>query len=289
MKSILLALLVATALAGHANLPNSLPSSYTGLPFTFDLAKGYTYYSVDIPTWASINSAQGIITGMNEKAGAWPFKLKATAQDGSFVSRQYILNVIDRTVAKDTIWAGESSNYYGRKVINPFRILPSKTAKTYLSVGDNFAYAFGTQNQVGSPVFAFINLPDGIDGNAYTGVLSGAFTVPGIYTIGVESADQAGNTAEGFVTITYGGGEISSLNKVTVDNKVPFVYDISTVQQQQIEADRQLFSALASVNEAKAEASIRQGLYDSLNVKLVSAEASADKAAASAARANTDR
>lgn len=63
--------------------------------------------------------------------------------------------------------------------------------------------------------------------------------------------------------------QLSSLNKVTVDNTVPFVYDISAVQQQQIEADKLLFEALATVNAAKAELENRQGIYDSINTKLV--------------------
>lgn len=290
MKAILIALLIASAFAGSAwNIPDSLPSCYTGLPFSFELGKGYTYKSVDIPAWAAIDGAKGILTGVSDKAGAWPFGLRVIDGTGRSIDRQYILNVIDRNAAKDQIWAGQADNYYSRKVVNPFRIIASKTDKTFINVGDRFAYSFRTENQVGSPVYAFHNLPSGIVGDIKSGALSGAFTVPGIYTIGVESADQAGNTAEGFVTITCGNGGLASLNKITVDNQVPFVYDISSVQKQQIEADKQLFDALASVNDAKAEVNTRQGLYDSINVKLVAAEADADKAAASASKANTDR
>jgi hypothetical protein len=126
-------------------------------------------------------------------------------------------------------------------------------------------------------------------GNAKTGAISGAFTVPGIYVLGVESADQSGNTAEGFVTVTCGNGGVSSLNKVTVSNQVPFVYNINSIQQQQVEADKQLFAALDAVNSAKAEAAARQGIYDGINTKLVAAEAAADKAAVAASQANTDR
>ena len=122
-----------------------------------------------------------------------------------------------------------------------------------------------------------------------TGAISGAFTVPGIYVLGVESADQSGNTAEGFVTVTCGNGGVSSLNKVTVSNQVPFVYNINSIQQQQVEADKQLFAALDAVNSAKAEAAARQGIYDGINTKLVAAEAAADKAAVAASQANTDR
>jgi len=91
------------------------------------------------------------------------------------------------------------------------------------------------------------------------------------------------------LTVTVGNGAISSLNKVTVANQVPFVYNINAVQQQQVEADKQLFAALAAVNGAKADVAARQGIYDGINTKLVAAEAAADKAAAAAAKANTDR
>jgi len=149
-----------------------------------------------------------------------------------------------------------------------------------LSVGDKFTYSFGSENHVGSPVFAFLNLPNGLQGDAKTGSISGAFTVPGIYTLGVECADQSGNTAEGFVTVTVAdssagsssgsvsAAQISTLNKVTVSNKVPFVYDVSAVQAQQTEADKELFQALAAVNAAKAELANRQSIYDSISVKL---------------------
>lgn len=175
----------------------------------------------------------------------------------------------------NSVWASnDTTNYYQRKVDKPYRVSPSSKDSTILKAGDKFSYKFGTENAVGSPVFAFLNLPDGLVGDTKTGAISGAFAVPGIYTLGVESADQSGNTAEGFVTVTVGDGsssasQVSSLNKVTVDNTAPFVYDVSAVQQQQTEADKLLFEALAAVNAAKAELENRQGIYDSINTKLV--------------------
>jgi len=50
---------------------------------------------------------------------------------------------------------------------------------------------------------------------------------------------------------------------VTVNNQVPFVYDIAAVQAQQTEADKALFAALAAVNAAKADLTNRQSIYDS--------------------------
>ena len=272
MKAILIALLVATAIAGDwDDLPDSLPSSYTTLPFSFSLPAGYTYKSVDIQSWATINSNKGIITGQYENAGAWPFTLTVTNGKGKSINKQYILNVVDRNSAEKDLWSSSSMSYYSRNVANPFRIIANTNSKTVVQVGDKFTYSFKTENNIGTPVFAFLNLPEGLVGNAKTGVISGAFTVPGIYVLGVESADQAGNTAEGFVTFTCGNGGLSSLNKVTVANQVPFVYNIDSIQKQQVEADKQLFAALASVNSAKSEVAARQGLYDGINTKLVAA------------------
>ena len=288
MRTIILALLIVFAVSVNWKVMDSLPTCYTGLPFEFSLGAGYQYYSADIPAWAILDSKNGIITGRHDRAGAWPFTVEVR-QGGHQTRKQYILNVVDSSKAEENMWAGKSKNYYGRKVANPFRIVASKSTPTFISVGEKFSYRFATENHVGSPVWAFLNLPEGITGDASTGSLVGTFAVPGIYTIGVESADQAGNTAEGFITITCGNGGIKSLNKVTVNNKVPYVYDIKAVLKQQIAADKQLFDALAAVNDAKAEVATRQGLYDNINVKLVAAEAAADKAAANAAKANTDR
>jgi len=188
MKILVLSLLVAAAFAGAVpqwDLPGSLPSCYTTLPFSFSLTPGYTYKSVDIPAWAAINEKQGIITGKYDKAGAWPFTLNIGDGKGNSINKQYILNVVDRNDAEKEIWAGSSNNYYGRNVQSPFRIIANPTAQTVVQVGDKFSYSFKTENQVGSPVYAFLNLPNGLVGDAKTGGISGAFTVPGIYILGV--------------------------------------------------------------------------------------------------------
>ena len=81
MKAIIIAVLLGLALAGGRwNLPDSLPSAYTGLPFSFQLGAGYVYSSVDIPKWAVIDTSKGIITGKSELAGAWPFTLVVKSQ-----------------------------------------------------------------------------------------------------------------------------------------------------------------------------------------------------------------
>lgn len=287
MKSIIIALLIALALAGGSQpLPDALPSCFVGLPFSFPLGSGWSFSTTNLPSFAILDSAKGVITGVSHSAGAYSFGIKAS-NGATVVEKQLIINVID---TKDsTVWASQTDNYYSRNVTNPFKVVPSSTDKTVVQVGDKFSYTFSTQNNVGKPVFAFSNLPAGLTGNTQTGTISGALTIPGIYTFGVESADQAGNTAEGFVTVTCGNGGLASLNKVTVNNQVPFVFDINQVQQEQVQADKQLFAALAAVNEAKAQVAARQGVFDGINAKLAAAEAAADQAAATASNANTNR
>ena len=301
MKAVIIALLIALTLTGPVvwEVVDSLPSCYTDLPFTIQIANGngrslYSYQAFDLPAFAHLDTTTGVITGTSSIAGAYPIAVKI-GYNKRYVTRQYILNVLDTTKAQKHIWAGKTKNYYDRVVENPFRVVASKTHSTVVSVGEVFDYKFGVMNAVGSPVYAFLNLPDGLVGDVRAGSIRGKFGVAGIYTIGVESADQSGNSAEGFVTVTVTNGDAiatggaASLNKVTVSNAVPFVFDISAVQAQQISADKELFAALAVVNEAKAELSARQGVFDNINVKLTAAEASADKAAAAAAQANTER
>jgi hypothetical protein len=300
MKVIIAALLIVAVVSGGADtwsLPSSLPSCYTGLPFSLELSTGsadYSFEARDLPAFAAIDGKKGVISGKSESAGAWPINVKVSSKGGKSISRQYIINVIDSAAAEVNIWAGKANNYYERSVSKPLRVVATKSASTVVAKGDQFSYKFNTENAVGNPVFAFLNLPEGLSGDSKTGGISGAFVVPGIYTIGVETADQSGNTAEGFVTITVAEksadvAQVSVLNKVTVANNVPFVYDLDSVHAQQVQADKALFAALAAVNAAKAEAASRQGIFDSINVKLVAAEANADKAAAAAAKANTDR
>jgi hypothetical protein len=301
MKPVIFAFFATLALSGQWEVVDTLPQCYTGLPFNLEIGngkdKGYKYSSADLPSWATIDSVKGSISGSNRQPGAWPVNVRVADSTGKATSKQYILNVVDVTETQN-VWASDkSTSYYDRKVEKPLRVLPSRNDVTVIGRGDSFRYSFGIENAVGSPVFAFLNLPDGLKGDSKTGTISGAFTVPGIYTLGVESADQSGNTAEGFVTIAVGDSsagssvakQVSTLNKVTVNNNVPFVYDVAAVHAQQTEADKELFDALASVNAAKAELANRQSIYDSIDIKLTAAEANADKAAAAAAKANTDR
>ena len=134
MKTFIFVLLVALVFAGSWDLPDSLPSSYTGLPFSFQLGSGYGYVANGLPAWAVIDSSKGIITGKSEKAGAWPFTLDVSRKSDK-IKKQYILNVIDQGQAEKNIWAGKADNYYSRQVVNPFRIVASTSDKTFVKAG----------------------------------------------------------------------------------------------------------------------------------------------------------
>ena len=278
---------------------SSLPASYTGLPFNLELGLGETLYKWEaelLPDFVELDAVRGILRGRSAETGAWPIALRVTNRAGRRMHRQLILNVVDS--ARAQLWAGSARNYYDRQVESDraFRVLTSHNPRdTLVYVGKPFNYRFLTANAIGSPVFAFNSLPDTLSGDVHLGTVAGTFGVAGIYTIGVESADQEGSTAEGFVTITVLDGAevevsgVSQLSKVTVSNKVDFVYDLAALRSQQVEADKELFAALAVVNVAKSELAAKQGVFDNINVQLTAAEAGADKAASNAANANSER
>jgi chromosome segregation ATPase len=156
-------------------------------------------------------------------------------------------------------------------------------------VGNDFTYTFQTENGNGDLVYAFLGLPEGIHANRKTGALSGQFAQSGIYTLGLEVADQEGNSAEGFITITVIDSLQTELNDVQLETRVTYNFDLAEVRKEQISADRELFDALAVVNAAKAKLAAKQVAFQQLEAELALAETEADKAAATAAKAKAER
>ena len=77
-------------------------------------------------------------------------------------------------------------------------------------------------------------------GDRGTGVISGSFAQSGIYTFGCEVADQLGNSAEGFVTITVLDIHASTeLNNVQLETRVTYRFDLKDIRKEQIAADRE--------------------------------------------------
>jgi len=201
MKSFVVALLLLSALANSQlswHVVDSFPSCYTGLPFTINLGTGrevYTYQVTGLPAFAVLDGTTGIITGKTEVVGAYPVSVRIGSRAGQWVTRQYILNVLDAQAAQTNIWAGSANSYYERPVVAPLRVVASKAHSTIVRVGSPFSYKFDVVNAHGAPVYAFLNLPDGIVGDVRAGTITGTFGVAGIYTLGVETADQKGNSA----------------------------------------------------------------------------------------------
>lgn len=123
MRGIIIACFAALALAGGQTkweVNSLLPQCYTGLPFNLEIGTGsasYVYYADDLPSWATLDSNKGVITGSCTTPGAWPVTIKIADKRGNQIKKQYILNVADVTSSQNNVWAdGKNTNYYGRKV-----------------------------------------------------------------------------------------------------------------------------------------------------------------------------
>lgn len=132
MRAIIIACFAALALAGGNNqwaINGVLPQCYTGLPFNIEIGTGsanYVYVADDLPSWATLDSKRGVITGSSTTPGAWPVSIKIADSKGNHIKKQYILNVADVTSEKNNVWANDkNTNYYGRKVDKPLRVIPS--------------------------------------------------------------------------------------------------------------------------------------------------------------------
>jgi hypothetical protein len=190
--------------------------------------------------------------------------------------------------SSNQIWALSGSNYYQRDTSSAVKIVLDNTSTLKVNAGDNFSYQFKTAQTSGAPVFAFFGLPDGLSGDRSTGKISGRISAAGSYTFGCEVADQSGNSAEGFVSVTV-VSQSSSLNTVTIPTKVAYQFDLNQVRQAQVAADRKLFDALAVVNAAKAKLAAKKAVLDDLTTKLAAAESSADALAATTAKLSAER
>lgn len=162
------------------------------------------------------------------------------------------------------------------------------TSSLKINSGDSFNYQFKTAQTTGSPIFAYIGLPDGLSGDRSTGRISGRLSAAGSYTFGCEVADQSGNSAEGFVTLTV-VATASSLNTVTIPTQVAYKFDLTQINKAQVAADRKLFDALAVVNAAKAKLAAKKAVLDDLTTKLAVAETNADSLAATTAKLSAER
>jgi hypothetical protein len=152
------------------------------------------YKAITAPSFAQISTNGTVIVNSNQ-AGSWPLgvqvydKTSATSEN-----RQYILRVLP-PANQSNIWALNNDNYYSQQSTNnPFRV-SLNNPPSILSAGNHFSYSFGASNGQGNLVYAFLNLPNGLQGDANTGIVTGTIANPGVYTLGCSVADQAGNQA----------------------------------------------------------------------------------------------
>lgn len=205
MKLVLSAFLIVLAVSGSAtsqwsDVVSYLPTCFTGLPFKLPLTtsqnNSYVVKSTNLPTFATIDKS-GSIAGTTNSTGSFAIKvLISTPDNSSSITKQYILSVTDLSSADSSqLWSTSTNNYYTRNVTNPLTVTANANSSLIVNSGDKFSYTFKAKNQVGNVVFAFLNLPAGITGDNKAGTISGSFQAAGIYNLGIETADQAGNTA----------------------------------------------------------------------------------------------
>ena len=294
MKAIIVALLVVAAISGstiHNVAISPLPAVIRGTTSKIYLdgkpTSDYLFKVVNAPEFVQIGT-DGLLSCDAKNAGSWPIEVKVyDKKSGDNQGRQYVLRVLEKAT-EDRIWAYSSDNFYERNSVNPFRVIAGDAPAT-VKVGNSINYHFKTENGKGDLVYAFFGLPEGLVADRKTGKISGTVSQSGIYTLGCEVADQAGNSAEGFVTITVLEAQQTELSNVQLDTKVLYRFDLAEIRKEQIAADRELFDALAVVNAAKARLAAKKAAFDQLEAQLALAETEADKAAAEAAKAKAER
>ena len=293
MKAAIVALFLIAVVSANlsrvaiAPLPAIIRGTSSKIYLDGKAASDYLFKVVNAPEWVQIGT-DGLLVSEAKNAGSWPIEVKVyDKKSGDNQARQYILRVLEKAT-EDRIWAYSSDNYYERNSVKPFRVIAGDAPST-VKVGNNIEYTFQTENGKGDLVYAFFGLPEGLVADRKTGRISGTVRQSGIYTLGCEVADQAGNSAEGFVTITVVEPQQTELSNVQLDTKVIYRFDLAEIRKEQISADRELFDALAVVNAAKAKLAAKKAAFDQLEAQLALAETEADKAAADAAKAKAER
>jgi hypothetical protein len=277
MKAIIVALLIVAAISGStlstvaiAPLPSIIRGTSSKIYLDGKANSDYMFKVVNAPEFVQIGT-DGLLSCDAKNPGSWPIEVKVyEKKSGENQARQYVLRVLEKAT-EDRIWAYNSDNYYERNSVKPFRVVAGNAPST-LKVGNSINYSFQTENGKGDLVYAFFGLPEGLVADRKTGRISGTIRQSGIYTLGCEVADQAGNSAEGFVTITVVEAQQTELSNVQLDTKVIYRFDLAEIRKEQISADRELFDALAVVNAAKAKLAAKKAAFDQLEAQLALAE-----------------
>lgn len=158
----------------------SSASGSVNSPFSYSItANGFptSYGATGLPSWLSLNSSTGVISGTPTSSGSWTFSATATNSSGTS-SPQSV-----------TVTIG-----------SPPTLNSASTASG--TVGESFSYQISA---TGASSYGATGLPDGLSVNAVTGLISGIPTRGGTFSASVSAANGYGTAFQG-VTMTIAGG-----------------------------------------------------------------------------------
>lgn len=162
--------------------PYSQTLATTGTtPMTFAVTSG------TLPSWMTLNTSTGSLSGTPNATGAYDFTITATNSVGSSTPRRF----------QGTVGASGTA--------------PSITTTTLPAMTQNQAYDSGAMVVTGSTPITFGisagTIPAGLSINSSTGAISGTPTGSGAYNFTVQGTNDFGNDTQQFTgTITAAGG-----------------------------------------------------------------------------------
>ena len=160
-------------------MTGSAPTGEVGIAYSFtptisggNGSNTVTVSSGSLPSWASLNSTTGAVTGTPTTAASTTFTLHCASGDGQTVN-------LSVTV-----------------LINAALAL-SGTAPTPKNVGDSFSWTPTTTGGVGTIVYSIGSgsIPAGCSLNTSTGAITGTLTTAATYTFVVHAVDSLGASA----------------------------------------------------------------------------------------------
>ena len=143
-----------------------------------------SWASVSLPTWATLNSATGEVTGTPTTSGTFPISLTATGSGGT------------SSVAEFSIVTGN-----GAPLITPGQTFTGK-------VGEAFSATAALTDAASRPatMWGFGGLPAGLTPNYTTGEITGTPTTKGSFTANFAAIGSGGTSTQSTVTFTIAGG-----------------------------------------------------------------------------------
>ena len=160
-----------------------------------------SWASVSLPTWATLNSATGEVTGTPTTSGAFPISLTATGSGGT------------SSVAAFSIALGN-----GAPLIAAGQTLAGK-------VGEAFSSTPALTDAASRPatMWGFGGLPAGLFPNYSTGAITGTPTQSGSFSFSISALSVEGESVESVAfTIAFGSPQIIPGQKLSIVQGAPF-------------------------------------------------------------------